>query len=185
LGVDVHALPAATSLESFASPSKSINGDKMSKAMEPNTIHNCTVVRRDELEEPMLVDHDGKMHPVLPKWQRKKGCVSEINHTQGLWTAVESSEPGKFDIFSTESDKKICTVDDVKNVGLIVCSSNLFRAVSIVHDDWSRDNLYANPVGAAMLLRVIEHANNLDTRVGGLPNILESEKENEQSNSDA
>jgi hypothetical protein len=110
--------------------------------------------------------------------------VSEINHTQGLWTAVESTEPGKFDIFSTESDKKICTVDDVKNVGLIVCSSNLFRAVSIVHDGWSRDNLYANPVGAAMLLRVIEHANNLDTRVGGLPNILESEKENEQSNSD-
>ena len=100
--------------------------------------------------------------------------MSEINHTQGLWTAVESNESGKFDIFSTESDEKICTVNDVKNVGLIVCSANMFRALCSV-----------NTLDSNLLLKIIKHANNLDTRVGALPNVLESEKENEQSNSDS
>lgn len=49
------------------------------EGMEPDTIHNCTVVRRDELEEPMLVDHDGKMYPVLPKWQRKQQTEGDSN----------------------------------------------------------------------------------------------------------
>lgn len=42
------------------------------EGMEPDLIHNCKVLRNDELEEPMLIDHDGKMYPVLPKWQRAK-----------------------------------------------------------------------------------------------------------------
>lgn len=47
------------------------------EGMEPDTIYNCKVVRNDELKEPMLIDHDGKMYPVLPKWQRAKSEDTE------------------------------------------------------------------------------------------------------------
>ena len=40
------------------------------QGFEPGEIHGCTVLRKDELTEPMLIDHDGKMYPVLPQWQR-------------------------------------------------------------------------------------------------------------------
>lgn len=39
---------------------------------EVGEIHGCTVLRKDELTEPMLIDHDGKMYPILPQWQRAK-----------------------------------------------------------------------------------------------------------------
>lgn len=42
------------------------------QGFEPGEIHGCTVLRKDELTEPMLIDHDGKMYPVLPQWQRAK-----------------------------------------------------------------------------------------------------------------
>lgn len=40
------------------------------EGFEPGEIHGCHVTRNDNLAEPMLVDHDGKMYSVLPKWQR-------------------------------------------------------------------------------------------------------------------
>ena len=39
---------------------------------EPGEIHGCAVLRRDDLPEPMLIDHDGKKYPVLPAWMRAK-----------------------------------------------------------------------------------------------------------------
>jgi len=39
---------------------------------EPESIHGCSVMRNDEVTEPWLVDHDGKMYAILPKWQRAK-----------------------------------------------------------------------------------------------------------------
>jgi hypothetical protein len=30
-----------------------------------------------ERTEPWLVDHDGKMYPILPKWQRAKAADTE------------------------------------------------------------------------------------------------------------
>jgi hypothetical protein len=47
------------------------------KGFEPGEIHGCTVMRRDTLTEPMLIDHDGKMYPILPKWQRAKSVAAE------------------------------------------------------------------------------------------------------------
>ena len=37
---------------------------------EPDSIHGCHVTRVDTLNEPMLVDHDGRMYAILPKWMR-------------------------------------------------------------------------------------------------------------------
>ena len=42
------------------------------EGFEPGEIHGCTVLRKDELNEPFLIDHDGKMYPVLPQWMRAK-----------------------------------------------------------------------------------------------------------------
>ncbi len=47
------------------------------EGFEPGEIHGCTVLRKDELTEPMLIDHDGKMYPILPKWQRAKSVAAE------------------------------------------------------------------------------------------------------------
>ena len=44
---------------------------------EVSEIHGCTVLRKDDLTEPMLIDHDGKMYPILPKWQRAKPLGTE------------------------------------------------------------------------------------------------------------
>lgn len=35
-----------------------------------DSIHGCRVIRNDNLQEPMLIDHDGKTYPILPAWQR-------------------------------------------------------------------------------------------------------------------
>jgi len=40
--------------------------------LEVHEVHGCRVFREDSLNEPMLIDHDGKMYPVLPKWMRAK-----------------------------------------------------------------------------------------------------------------
>jgi hypothetical protein len=37
---------------------------------EPAEIHGCNVMREDTLNEPMLLDWDGKLYPVLPAWMR-------------------------------------------------------------------------------------------------------------------
>ena len=40
------------------------------EGFEPDSIHGCHVTRMDTLTEPMLVDHDGRMYAILPKWMR-------------------------------------------------------------------------------------------------------------------
>jgi hypothetical protein len=42
------------------------------EGFEPGEIHGCHVTRNDNLTEPMLLDHDGKLYPVLPQWMRAK-----------------------------------------------------------------------------------------------------------------
>lgn len=44
---------------------------------EPESIHGCTVLRKEELTEPMLVDYDGSMYPLLPAWMRAKKVAAE------------------------------------------------------------------------------------------------------------
>jgi hypothetical protein len=34
----------------------------------PCEIHGCAVLRQDALPEPVLVNHDGKVYPIVPKW---------------------------------------------------------------------------------------------------------------------
>lgn len=46
---------------------------------EPGEIHGCHVTRNDDLTEPMLIDHDGKTYPILPKWQR----AAQVADTEG------------------------------------------------------------------------------------------------------
>lgn len=38
-------------------------------------IHGCKLIRRDDLAEPILIDHDGRTYPVLLPWQRKPAAV--------------------------------------------------------------------------------------------------------------
>lgn len=40
--------------------------------LELAEVHGCAVIRRDELTEPMLLDHDGRMYAILPQWMRAK-----------------------------------------------------------------------------------------------------------------
>lgn len=40
--------------------------------VEPAKVHGCSVVRNDDIAEPVLVAHDGKVYPVLPAWMRAK-----------------------------------------------------------------------------------------------------------------
>lgn len=44
---------------------------------EPDSIHGCHVTRNDDITEPLLVDHDGKTYPILPKWLRAKHVASD------------------------------------------------------------------------------------------------------------
>lgn len=37
---------------------------------EPGEIHGCHVTRNDNINEPALIDHDGKVYPILPQWMR-------------------------------------------------------------------------------------------------------------------
>lgn len=48
---------------------------------EPGEIHGCHVTRNDNVTEPMLIDHDGKIYPILPKWLRAKRV--EADDTEG------------------------------------------------------------------------------------------------------
>lgn len=34
----------------------------------PDTIHGCSVVEKNELERPVLIDHDGKVYPIQIGW---------------------------------------------------------------------------------------------------------------------
>lgn len=45
---------------------------------EPGEIHGCHVTRNDDVTEPMLLDHDGKIYPILPKWMR----AAKIDETE-------------------------------------------------------------------------------------------------------
>lgn len=47
------------------------------EGFEPGEIHGCRVTRNDNLADPMLVDHDGKIYSVLPQWQRAAQPVKE------------------------------------------------------------------------------------------------------------
>lgn len=42
------------------------------EGFEPGEIHGCHVTRMDTVKEPYLLDHDGKMYAILPKWLRAK-----------------------------------------------------------------------------------------------------------------
>ena len=33
-------------------------------------IHGCAIVRNDDIDEPCLIDHDGKVYPIVPQWMR-------------------------------------------------------------------------------------------------------------------
>jgi hypothetical protein len=53
----------------------------MEAGLEPDTIHDCKVTRMDSIAEPVLVDHDGKTYPILPKWQRAWAAAKEEGST--------------------------------------------------------------------------------------------------------
>ena len=42
-----------------------------------HSIHDCRVMESDHLTEPMLLDHDGKLYPILPAWMRAKQAAAE------------------------------------------------------------------------------------------------------------
>jgi hypothetical protein len=48
---------------------KDLGGDE---GLELAEIHGCSVIRQDDMPDPMLIDHDGKMYPILPSWMRAK-----------------------------------------------------------------------------------------------------------------
>jgi len=45
--------------------------------LEVAEVHGCAVMRKDEMTEPMLLDHDGKLYPILPQWARAKAADTE------------------------------------------------------------------------------------------------------------
>lgn len=45
--------------------------------LEVAEIHGCAVTRKDEINEPWLIDHDGKMYAILPQWSRAKALDTE------------------------------------------------------------------------------------------------------------
>ena len=49
------------------------------EGFEPDSVHGCHVTRNDNVTEPMLIDHDGKMYPILPKWLR----AAQADDTEG------------------------------------------------------------------------------------------------------
>lgn len=42
------------------------------EGLELAEIHNCAVVRNDDLTEPVLIDHDGTRYSITPQWLRAK-----------------------------------------------------------------------------------------------------------------
>ena len=44
---------------------------------EPGEIHGCHVTRQDNVQEPVLIDHDGKVYPILPQWMRAKEAAAD------------------------------------------------------------------------------------------------------------
>lgn len=46
-------------------------------------IHGCTVTRMDTISEPLLVDHDGKVYPILPAWLRAKQAADGVESEGG------------------------------------------------------------------------------------------------------
>lgn len=46
--------------------------NNVEEGFEPGEIHGCHVTRNDNMTEPMLLDHDGKLYPILPQWMRAK-----------------------------------------------------------------------------------------------------------------
>lgn len=53
--------------------------NNVEEGFEVGEVHGCTVLRKDTVNEPFLVDHDGKMYPVLPQWMRAK----QVDDTEG------------------------------------------------------------------------------------------------------
>ena len=49
------------------------------EGFEPGEIHGCHVTRMDTVNEPFLIDHDGKRYAILPKWMR----ASQTADTEG------------------------------------------------------------------------------------------------------
>lgn len=47
------------------------------EGFEPGEIHGCHVTRNDNVTEPYLLDHDGKMYPLLPAWLRAANTEGE------------------------------------------------------------------------------------------------------------
>lgn len=47
------------------------------EGFEPGEIHGCHVSRLDTVSEPMLLDHDGKVYPILPAWLRAKEAAAD------------------------------------------------------------------------------------------------------------
>ena len=47
------------------------------EGFEPGEIHGCSIVRNDELKEPCLIDHDGKVYPIFPQWMRTEPADTE------------------------------------------------------------------------------------------------------------
>lgn len=50
---------------------------------EPGEIHGCHVTRNDNVNEPMLLDHDGKLYPILPQWMRAKKAADGVESDGG------------------------------------------------------------------------------------------------------
>ena len=44
---------------------------------EPGEIHGCHVTRVDTISEPCLIDHDGKVYPILPQWMRASKAAAD------------------------------------------------------------------------------------------------------------
>jgi hypothetical protein len=47
------------------------------EGFEPGEIHGCHVTRNENLTEPMLLDHDGRMYAILPKWLRANNSAKK------------------------------------------------------------------------------------------------------------
>jgi hypothetical protein len=43
----------------------------------PCEIHGCSVIQRDELQDPVLIDHDGKIYPILPAWAKASEAAKQ------------------------------------------------------------------------------------------------------------
>lgn len=42
-------------------------------------IHGCAVIRKETVTEPLLLDHDGKIYPILPQWLRAKSTATSTD----------------------------------------------------------------------------------------------------------